>query len=253
MRVARIGSRAALSALVLATLGLAGRGKAEPLDLGDPTARSIVVEFETSSDLSTVGAQFGEPVPATYSVAGGLATIEIAGETFEALASSGSFQVESSDIVIEIDTATGSGAVVSASGTATSPFAAYTWSWTLDTGRTGGWIDGASLGPLYCESQAQVDELCGFIPSFCGATCEIVPGAVYAPGTGTINMVGFEFQDGCGESGCLAVGLFTGRGDLRLSEAASPVPLPALPLPGWLVGCLGLVGCWLLRQTAGGS
>ncbi len=250
MRIARIGSRVFAALLALAALGLAASGNAEPLDLGDPTARTVVVEFETSADLSTVAAQFGESVPATYSAVGTLGTLTIAGDDFEAIAAGGSGEFVSSDIVIEIDTGTGFGAVTEANGTLTLQQGGYAWSWTLDTARTAGWIDGAGFGPLHCVSQAQVDDLCASIPAFCGATCEIVPGAVYDPGTGTINMVGFEHQDGCGETGCVVIDFFTGRGDLRLSELAPPAQLPALPHPGWLVGGLVVLGCWGLRRLS---
>jgi hypothetical protein len=212
----------------LATIGLAAVAPATPLDLGDPTPRALVVEFETSADLSTVGTLYGESVPAIVSVDAGTATITIAGDDFEALFAGGSIQVDSSDIVIEIDTNTGSASVVSATGTVTSPFVAYSWSWTLDTSRTAGWVDGSGFGPLHCTSQAEIDALCPSIPAFCGATCEIVPGATYDTQTGGLNMVGFEHQDGCGETGCMVVDFFTGRGDLRLSEAPQ---VPALPLP----------------------
>lgn len=246
MQIVATARRVVAGVLASASVTLASPGSTTPLDLADPTPRLVVVEFETSADLSTIAAQFGESVPATYSMTGTVGTLTIAGDDFEALAPSGSFQLESSDIVIEIDTITGAAAVISASGTLSSQFGGYAWSWTLDTARTAGWLDGGGFGPLHCSSQAQVDDACLTIPALCGAICEIVPGAVYDPGTGTLNMVGFEHQDGCGETGCTVVDFFTGRGDLRLSELAASRPLPALSQAGRWIGSLTILYCGLL-------
>ncbi len=220
-----------------------GTAATPPLDLADPTLRPIVVEFETSSNLSTVGAAYGESVSATYSAASGVGTVVIAGDDFEDLFTTPGFVIESSDIVIEITLATGDAAVASASGTVSFSGAGYTWFWSLDTIRTGGWIEHSLLPPLFCDSQAYIDDvICPSLPQFCDAVCNLVPAAPYSPVTGMLNMVGFERQDGCGETGCLILDFFTGRGDIRLSEVEAPIPLPATSGPVLVTaGMLALV------------
>ncbi len=234
-----------------------GTAAAAPLELADPTPRLIVVEFETSSNLSTVGAVYDESVPATYSGAGGVGTVVIAGDDFEALFTSPGFLIESSDIVIEITVATGDAAVASASGLVSFSNAGYTWFWSLDTIRTGGWIEHSLLPPLFCDSQAFIDDIiCPSQPQFCDAVCNLVPAAPYEPVTGALNMVGFEQQDGCGEAGCLILDYFTGRGDIRLSEVEAPIPLPATSGPALVtVGMLALVLylAWLKRPAWTGT
>ena len=131
-----------------------GTAAAAPLELADPTPRLIVVEFETSSNLSTVGAIYDESVPASYTAAGGVATVAIAGDDFEALFTTSGFVIESSDIVIEITLATGDAAVTSASGSVSYSGAGYTWFWSLDTIRAGGWIEHSQLPPPGAETSA---------------------------------------------------------------------------------------------------
>ena len=231
-----------------------GTAVADSLDLADPTPRLIVVEFETSSNLSTVGAVFDESVPATYSAAGGLGTVVIAGDDFEALFTTPGFVIESSDIVIDVTIATGDVAVTSASGSVSYSGAGYTWFWSLDTIRTGGWIEHSLLPPLFCDSQAYIDNIiCPSQPQFCDAICNLVPTAPYDPVTGALNMVGFENQDGCGEAGCLILDFFTGRGDIRLSEVEGPTPVPATSWPAPMtlgMAALVLHLAWLRKRPA---
>jgi hypothetical protein len=115
---------------------------------------------------------------------------------------------------------------VSAIGQVLQPFAGYEFIWSLDTTRTSGFVQADGLPALHCTSQAALDALCPSVPQLCGAICVIVPGAAYDPATGKLNMVGFERQSGCGETGCLVFDFFNRNGDLRLSEVPAP-PVPA--------------------------
>jgi len=117
----------------------------------------------------------------------------------------------------------------------------------LGTTTTGGYA-GPTVPPLFCTSQAQIDMFCMFVPSFCGQTCTIVPGNAYDPGSGKVNLVGRETQNGCDGSFCQGpFDMFTQRGDLRLTEAAEVPALPGLA-PIALLGLLAAGGRALRKR-----
>ncbi|MEW6272380.1 MAG: hypothetical protein AB1689_24110 [Thermodesulfobacteriota bacterium] len=211
-------------AQLAAVLLTAARADAVPLDPSDTRPRVIRVEIESSPDPATVGASYGTPLLATYSVAGGFGTVTIPDESYEAWAAAPGLDI--SDVVFRIDLATREVELVNAIGLVAQPFASYQFLWSLDSSRTSGFIQASGFAQLHCRSQADVDALCPIVPPLCGATCVIVPGARYDPTTGKLNMVGFERQSGCGETGCLTIDLFNRNGDLRLSEVA-PAAVPA--------------------------
>jgi len=215
--------------LVSVALGAANAGAA-PLNLADTTTREIHVEIEVSSDPATVGTSYGSPIPATYSVAAGSGTVVIADEDYEAWANVDGLAI--SDVVFRIDLATRAATLVTAIGSVVQPFASFDFIWTLGSERTAGFVEADSFPQLHCESQAQIDALCPIVPQLCAATCVLVPGAAYDPATGKLNMVGFDRQAGCGETGCLTIDLFNRNGDLRLTEASAA----AVPASGPLAG-----------------
>ncbi len=238
-------TRAQIGAVALPLLLLAhGEVLARPLDSSNPTARSIQVEFEISPDLTTVGQVYAPPIAAQYSASGNVGTVVIPSAEYEAFVGWPALSI--SDITIEIDLTTLEAQVVDTAGSVSDPpFAEFVFSWNLDTTQPAGFVD--LFEPLHCSSQAQVDDICLFLPVFCGATCVLVPGAGYDAATGKLNMVGFEFQSGCGETGCLDVNQFLARGDLRLSEVA---PVPVLSLPGLILFGALLLGTsiWMIQR-----
>jgi hypothetical protein len=226
-----VPAAASLRTLASAVLALAAAtAHAEPLDLNDPTPRDVLFQVETSGNLATVGQSFGPALPATYSASGGIGTLVIPISSHEALRAflppvPGSF----TPIVIQIDLATHAATSQPAGGQmADGPITfAFTQN-ALGTGTTGGFV-GPTLAPLFCISQQQVDNLCPIFPPICGQTCTLVPGSVYDPQSGELNLIGSETQSGCDGAVCQGpFDLFTQRGDLRLSEATE---IPLLPAP----------------------
>jgi hypothetical protein len=72
--------------------------------------------------------------------------------------------------------------------------------------------------------------------------------APYDAATGRINLVGLENQDGCGETSCLNIDIFSDAGDLRPTEA--PPGVPGVPGIAWLIFGASLAltrRCWPLR------
>lgn len=239
-----------------ATVGVAAvlltvtHADAAPLDLTNPSPRQVRVEIETSADLSVVGASYGDPIPASYAVEGGFGRVTIDDVDYEAFADIQGLDI--SDIVFRIDLATREVELVNAIGLVNQPFAGYQFIWSMDSTRTSGFVQVDNLPPFHCTSQADVDALCAFVPDFCGETCTIVPGASYDPATGKLNMVGFERQTGCGETGCITIDVFNRNGDMRLSEVAAAPMVPALsPLAALaLVASLLLLARRRLRAVA---
>ena len=213
-------------------LGFAGAANAQggaPLDVADPTPRSVFVQVESSSNLATVGQSFGPAFPATWSASGGTGTLTISAATHEQMRPEGLAPVPGTftPIVVHIDLTTLQATSQSASGQMAD--GGLTFGFTqnpLGTTTAGGFMT-PTVPPLFCASQAQVDQLCSFVPSFCGKTCSLVPGSAYDPATGRVNLIGSETQSGCDGGLCQGpFDMFTPRGDLRLTEAAE---IPALP------------------------
>jgi hypothetical protein len=212
---------------------LAQRGAAEPLDPFDPTPRAIQVELENSTDVGVVGVSYGPPAAASYSVSGGIGTVVIPVASHEQLRTQGLPPIPGSftPVVIQIDL----GDLGASSQTASGAFqsggllAGFTQN-PLGSDTLAGHASSESV-PIFCTSQAQIDQLCQIVPSFCGLTCEIVPGAAYDPATGKLNLVGSEDVQGCDGSICFGpFTYFSQHGDLRLTEAPAP-QVPALPAP----------------------
>ena len=202
-----------------------------PLDVSDPTPRTVFVQIESSSNRATVGQTFGPAFPATYSASGNTGTLTISIATHEQMRTDGFTPVPGTftPLVFEIDRTTLQATSQVASGALGSGQAGFSFTQqVLGTTTTAGFM-GPSVPPLFCTSQAQVDQICMFVPSFCGQTCTIVPGSAYDPGTGEVNLVGRETQTGCDGGMCQGpFDFFTERGDLRLTEGAEVPVLPGL-------------------------
>jgi hypothetical protein len=232
--------RAALStALALPLLASAAHAQAgAPLDVSDPTPRTVLVQVETSTNFAIVGQTFGPAFPASYAVSGNIATLTITAETHEQMRD-GSFYMAVpgtfSPLVIEIDRTTLEATSEPAYGVLDVGFPISFTQQTLGTTTLGGFV-GPGVGPLFCTSQQAIDDACQLWGQFCGLTCTLVPGDAYDPGSGRANLIGIETQTGC-HGPCQTFDYFTPQGDLRLTEA---VQIPALPglaplvLVGWL-------------------
>jgi hypothetical protein len=247
MRHAGLCGSAALSLLLLASAAHAQGGA--PLDVFDPTPRNVFVQIEGSSSLGTVGQTFGPAVPATWSASGNTGTLTISAATHEQMRGGGQGVPGSfTPIVFQIDLTTLQATSQPASGALVSGQTSFSFTQqALGTTTTAGYM-GPSVPPLFCTSQADVDQACMFIPMFCGQTCTLVPGNVYDPGTGKVNLVGRETQYGCDGSFCQGpFDMFTARGDLRLTEAAEVPALPGLA-PFALLGLLAAGGRALRRS-----
>ena len=220
-----------------------------PLDLLDPTPRSITVRVENSSDLAVVGASFGPPFPATYSASGNTGTLVISAETHEQMRAGFPEPVPSSftPIVIEFDLTTFSASSLPASGAhASGPISSSFTQGVLDTAAVAGFI-GPDVPPLYCTSQAEVDSLCMIVPLLCDQVCTIVPGANYNPLTGQLNMVGSESRSGCDGAMCSGpFSFFASQGDLRITEGFTPMGRP----PGLLLVSLVIAAVSLVALRA---
>ena len=246
-----------LACLVTCLTALAAAGE-EPLDVLDRTLRGVFVEVEISSDLSIVGESFGPTHQATYSASGNVGTLVIPVTSHEEMREGfltpipGTF----TPIVIEIDLTTFAATSQTASGALQSgPIAMGFVQHPLGTEATAGYITGGDItSPLFCTSQLEVDELCLIVPAFCNSICVVVPGSPYDAATGKINLVGSEEQQGCDGAVCSGpFVLFTGRGDLRLTEPFVR-GLPTLGAGGiLLLGMLLAAGavCSLRTVSAG--
>lgn len=196
--------------------------RAQPLDLTDPTSRTIRVEFEVSVDPSTVGQTYSASFDATYSATGNTGTVVISGaeyesaiqvfglDYFDVILTGTLVSASASDFVLDIDLTTLEAAAL--------PFS-YQISITSPVQQIGTVTRNLSTTAL--AGFAFVPELPGF-PVFCDF-CLIVPGAPYDPTTGKINAVGSDQLD-APDIDLLG---FSRAGDLRLSESAEK-SVPAL-------------------------
>jgi hypothetical protein len=214
-------------------LGFAGVANAQggaPLDVTDPTPRSVFVQVENSSNLATVGQSFGPAFPATWSASGNTGTLTISAATHAQMRAENGWEPLPgyfTPIVLQLDRTTLQASSQVASGVlASGPLVLGFTQQALGSTTPGGFA-GPSVPPFFCTSQADIDLFCMFMPTFCGKTCTLVPGSAYDPASGRVNLIGIESQSGCDGSFCQGpFDYFTQRGDLRLTEAAE---IPALP------------------------
>lgn len=211
-------------ALSIALGFAAGSAVAQPVDLADPTPRTVLVQVdENVDDFGSIGTQFGTAIAGAFSSDGATATVSVSGADIEALVElvfagaaavvPGSF----SDYVVEIDVASGAVLSASVSGLVTLPI----------------------VGTISVEQTASSSTLAGFqltnifgylVPIFCtsGASCTIVPGLPYDPATGQLNAVGLI---------ATIFNVFTPFGDLRLSEVPQPLACDvAMSQPSYVDG-----------------
>ena len=198
-----------------------------PLDVLDPTPRSVFVEQEASVDPGIVGASFGPPLAASYSVAGNTGTLVIPIASHEAMRAGfltpipGTF----TPITIEIDLTSLEATSQSASGSLQNgPILMAFVQAVLSSVAPAGYVTGGDIpSPVFCTSQQEVDDACLVVPAYCGATCNLVAGSDYDAAAGRLNLVGSEQQQGCDGGQCFGpFTLFSERGDLRLSEPDAP-------------------------------
>jgi hypothetical protein len=219
--------------------------RAQPLDLADPTPRTIQVEFEVSADPATVGQTYSTSFDATYSATGNTGTVVISGAEYEAaiqafgldyfdvILTGTLVSASASDFVLDIDLTTLEGTAL--------PFS-YQISITSPVQQIGTVTRNLSTTAL--AGFAFVPEIPGF-PVFCDF-CLIVPGAPYDPTTGKINAVGSDQLD-APDIDLLG---FSRAGDLRLTESAAP-SIPALStygLAGLAVGLMGFAFLTIRRE-----
>lgn len=178
---------------------------AQPLDLSDPTPRSIDLSVDQDvEDLARVGGAYSLPFEASFTSDGNVATVSIPGATVESLitdvfaglasAVPGSF----SDYVIRIDVNTNEVLSADATGQISSPIGNLAVTHRATSTEVSGFTITDLLGaqvPIYCTA---------------GADCTLVEGIGFDPQTGTVNAVG--------EVNASLVRVFTPFGDVRLTE-----------------------------------
>ena len=212
---------------------------AQPLDLADPTPRTIQVEFEISVDPATVGQTFSESFEATYSATGNTGTVLVSGAVYESAIETHDLDYfdsmmiwslisgSASDFELEIDLTTleATAQLLSYQVLITDPVPfPQIGSVTRDLSTTA--TAGFAFPPQFP----------GF-PFFCD-TCLLVPGAAYDPATGKINAVG---SDHLVAADIPSLAGFSRAGDLRLSES----PAQAVP-------ALSSYGLWGLAVVLAG-
>lgn len=251
MRHAGLVGATALALLVSSSAHAQGGA---PLDISDATPRNVFVQVETSSNLGTVGQTFGPAYPATWSASGNTGTVTISAATHEQMRTAGTSFVpvpaSFTPIVVAMDLTTREATSQVASGAMVSGQLGFAFTQqVLGTTATAGYASGGNApAPLFCTSQAQVDQWCQIVPQLCGMTCNLVPGNEYDLATGEINLVGRETQQGCDGGMCQGpFDMFTPRGDLRLTETAAVPALPGLA-PLVLLGLLVASGGALRRR-----
>lgn len=227
--------RIAIFPLAVCLLGSAAAWS-EPLNLFDPTPRTVYVQFETSTDPAAIGQTYSAPYEATYSVAGNIGTVMLSGSTYEsaietrdldyfdALTAWTLVDGSASDFTLEIDLTTLEATAQTVTYDVTVPFP-FPQIGTVTR----------DLGTSTTAGYAFLPEYPGF-PFFCD-TCLLVPGAAYNPATGEINAVGSDNL----VSPDVDLTSFARAGDMRLSEA-SGFPLPGLAPTSLLALAVALGG-----------
>ena len=216
------------------TPALAG---AQPLNVADPTPRTIRVQFEISDNPLLVGQTYSEPVDAQYSVTGNIGMVVIPHATYEAAIQTQDLDYfgllttwsliggSASDFALDIDLTTLEAVVVphTYQVSITSPVQQVgTVSRVLFSTNTAGfgYFPGYGTFPFFTTTP-------------CG-TCALVPGAPYDPITGKVNAVGRDRL----VAPDITLNSFSRVGDLRLSE----IPTPGVPaLSGYALGGLVVV------------
>lgn len=248
-----------LPLVLVCLLALPAWAQRVPLDVGNPSARRVFVEVESSPDEAVVGQSFDPPWPATWSVTGNVGRVEVSIPDHEDLREEfyNGFYTAIPDTfatwVIEIDLGTLEATTQQTTGDLQNlPLQFRFTLLALDTARVGGFI-GPDTPPLFCTSQQQVDDACMIDPIFCGQVCNIVPGSPYDPGTGMLHLIGAETQIGCDGASCFGpFDYFARAGDLRLTEFVSAsVPAAASPLRALLALLLFGTALAALRMRRG--
>jgi hypothetical protein len=216
---------------------------AEPLDVSDPTPRTIQIEFEISVNPATAGQTWSAPFEATYSATGNTGTVVVsASEYASAIAthdldyfgvlmswslvpgSATAFRLDIDLSTLEATAQTASYEVLLTGLPVPDQFGTVTRE--LSTTATAGF--------------AFLPQFPGF-PFFC-TPCIPVPGGPYNPATGTLNAVGSDVLD----APDVDLQSFSRAGDLRLSE----LPAPAVPaVSGY--GLLGLAALLMFGRRPG--
>lgn len=196
--------------------------RAVPLDVSDPTLRTVLVEFEISSAPDTVGATFSAPLPATYAASGNTGTLSMPGATYESVVDLLDYfgfpliPSTSDDFELSIDLTTLAATAqpmtfqvdIDVQGV---PQQTGIVTRSLGTDATAGFVFVASAPgvPVFCTS----DPPAPFPP------CTLVPGSAYDPATGLLNAVGSDAL----VAPDVSLTAFSRAGDLRLSEIPEPV------------------------------
>jgi hypothetical protein len=188
--------------MLVALLG--STAMAVPVDLNDPTPRTVRVEIDQDeTDFAAIGAAYGLPLPATFTSNGVVATISVDGSAmgafmnqyFEGFLSAVPGTI--SEYVITIDVVSGQVLSADLSGTLSTFVGNVPFTQTASSTTIAGFVP-ISLGYV--------------LPQFCtplDAGCTIVPGAPYDPLTGGAVAVGVVST---------IVNVFAAFGDIRLSE-----------------------------------
>lgn len=199
---------------------------AQPLNLADPTPRSIRVQFEISVDPRLVGQTYSESFDAQYSATGNTGTVVIPRAVYESaiqtqdldyfgyLVSWSLIGGSASDFTLDIDLTTLE---------ATAHPLSYQVSITVPVVQ-----DGTVTRDLSTTATAGFAYLpqYGSFPFFTTTICEncaLVPGAPYDPATGKVNAVGRDRL----VAPDITLNSFSRAGDLRLSESPTQA-VPAL-------------------------
>ena len=216
---------------------------AQPLNLADPTPRTILVEFEISVDPGSIGQSYSESTVATYSATGNTGTVVIASVAYEAAIQTHDLDYfdtimswslvsgSASDFTLDIDLTTME---------ATAQPLSYQVLITDPVPFPQNGVVTRELSTTTTAGFAFLPQFPGF-PFFCD-TCTLVPGTPYDPTTGRINAVGSD--DLVAPDIPSLIG-FSRAGDLRLSESPAQL-LPALSTHGLCALAVVLTGFAIL-------
>ena len=213
---------------------------AQPLNLANPTPRTIKVQFEISLAPNVIGQTYSPSYTATYSATGNTGTVVISRAVYESAIETHDLDYfgfelidgSASDFTLDIDLTTRE---------ATAHPLAYQVSVTVPPN---------AVGTITRHLSTTALAGFGYSPQFPGfpffttnpcELCALVPGAAYDPATGKLNAVGsddLDSPDGDFRS-------FARAGDLRLSESPTP-GVPALSSHG-LAGLVGVLAIFAIR------